>query len=317
MFKICFVFLIAGGIAVGQAAGVDTVFTTAFEASENYDANAELHNQNGWTCTNTAGNGLLSRFSGEGQQAYVGFFDPLNAGETFFSTWRPINFDPLTGGKPIVTFRTKMEIVDSTSAAPNKDDFRWDVYNSEGQRLLSLDFDNSTMGICYLLQGDTFFPTPNTFLHNAVYDVEIKLNFATDRWDATVGGTRVVSGQPIAKNSVKRDIGDIAATWVFLNTNSAGAYVPGDNAMVFDNYSITAEAFNPLPTTLRIVSVSPGTGTLVEMMGEPFRNYVIDGSSDFMQWTPIKTNMPSDGVILFLDEGVASSPMRGYRARVQ
>jgi hypothetical protein len=317
MLRILFVVLIAGGIAVGQGAGVDPVFTTAFEPGESYDADAELHNQNGWTCVGSAGNGLLSRFSGEGQQAYVGFFDPLNAGETFFSTWRPINFDPLTGGKPIVTFRTKMEIVESTSAAPNKDDFRWDVYNSDGLRLLSLDFDNSTMGICYLLQGQEFFATSNTFVHNLVYDVEIKMNFATDRWGATVGGVKVVQGQPIATNSVKRDVGDIAATWVFLNTNSAGAFVPGDNAMLFDNYSITAEAFNPLPTTLKLLSVSPGTGALVEMTGEPFRNYVIEGSSDFMNWTPLKTNMPSDGVIQFLDPSVAALPMRGYRARVQ
>ena len=50
-----------------------------------------------------------------------------------------------------------MMIVDSTNA--QSDDFRWAVYNSEVQRLVTLDFDNETRNINYALDDNIFLPT--------------------------------------------------------------------------------------------------------------------------------------------------------------
>lgn len=298
-----------GGTGFAQAN--PTVFSTGFETNENYDAGFELIGQNGWTNSGSAGNGLISRFPGEGQQAYIGFFDPLTNSETFLQIWRPINFDPLTNNRPVVTFRTTMEIVDSTSADPNRDDFRWSVLNTDGQHLLSLDFDNHTTGICYLLGDDTnFYATAFTFTNHVIYDIELRLDFNSNIWSAWVGSTQVLTNQPLAPAGAKRDIGDIAATWFFLNPDG-----PGDNAMVFDNYSITAQAATVAPPAVRLISLVQNDA-LVEVTGDGNRTYVIDGSSDLRTWAPLKTNTPTDGVFQFLDVGAATNFARYYRARI-
>lgn len=297
--------------SMSPAQTLTTLFGTSFESSENYDAGFELAGQNGWLGQGTAGNGLVARFPGEGQQGYVGFFDPLTSSDTFFTTWRPINYDPLANNKPVITFRTKMEIVDSTAADPNQDDFRWEIYNTEGRRLFSLDFDNSTLGICYLLEEDTQFRvTPFSFLHDTVYDLEIKMNFADNTWLADLSGNIVVSNQPIAQTAARRDLGDIAATWFFLTPSS-----PGDNAMVFDNYTITADTIAS-PPTLQLLSVADNQ-PLLQLNGEAFRSYIIEASTDLRSWFPIKTNTPNDGTFQHLDTAAASLARRHYRARVQ
>lgn len=295
-----------------NARAADTVFTTEFETTENYDPGFELVGQNGWEAEGTAGNGLLAGFPGEGQAAYIGYYDPLTNTEAYFTTWKPINFDPLASGRPVVTFRTTMAIVDSTTADPNRDTFRWSVYNSDTQHLLSLDFDNDTTGICYLLGDETnFHATDFIFTNDVIYDIEIRMNFVTDKWSAWVGATQVITNQPIATSAVKRDIGDIAATWDFLNANG-----PGDNAMIFDNYTILAEDDTPIAPTLRLVSLLSGGEALMELTGEPFRTYVIDATVDFVTWTPVKTNTPTDGILTFLDTNAVGMGMRSYRARL-
>ncbi|MGB0579582.1 MAG: hypothetical protein ACPGVU_07770 [Limisphaerales bacterium] len=292
-----------------RAQAPQTLFSTAFGTNENYDAGFELVGQHSWMGQGTAGNGLVTRFPGEGQQAYIGFFDPLTNTESSFTTWRPIAFDPIANGKPVVTFRTKMEIVDSTAADPNKDDFRWEVFNTEGLRLFSLDFDNSTMGICYLLEDAQFRVTPYSFLRNTVYDLEIKMDFENNVWLANFSGTIVISNQPIAQTAARRDLGDIAATWFFLTPNS-----PGNNAMVFDNYTITAESI-PTQPTLQLLSVN-NNQPLLQLTGEANRSYILEASTDLRSWFPIKTNTPNDGTFQHLDTGAVLG-LRHYRARVR
>lgn len=296
--------------AAGWTQTPQTLFSTSFETGEGYDAGFELVGQNSWMGQGTAGNGLVTRFSGEGQQAYVGFFDPLTNSEASFTTWRPITFDPIASNKPVVTFRTTMEIVDSTSADPNKDDFRWEVFNTDGHRLFSLDFDNSTMGICYLLEDGVFRATPFSFVHDAVYDLEIKMDFENNLWLANLSGTIVISNQPIVQTAARRDLGDIAATWFFLTPNS-----PGDNAMVFDNYTITAESI-PTRPTLQLLSVN-NNQPLLQLIGEPNRSYILEASTDLRSWFPIKTNTPNDGTFQHLDTGATPLMHRHYRARVR
>jgi len=61
------------------------------------------------------------------------------------------------------------------------------------------------------------------------------MDFAHNRWNASLDGNLIVTGQLIsATNNVALNLGDIDAAWL----RSAG--ISGDNAMVFDNYRVTA-----------------------------------------------------------------------------
>jgi len=309
----------AGGLALvlslfaSAAVGADptTVYATAFETDEGYNVANEISGQNGWISEGSGGNGILSeRFPGGGSQAYVGFHPPLTQGEQSFSLWRPVNYDAVADGKPIVAFSVAMEIADSTNE--NRDDFRWSVYNSSGHRLFTLSFNNATTQICYALDDDAGFqPTPYVFENETVYALEIVMDFSANRWSANMGNAVLVENQPITTSNADLDLGDIDAVWYYIDANA-----PGDNFMVFDDYRITAQP-PPDPTpAIQILSRQNDGSALLRLVGLADRTYSIEASEDLVSWTPLKAASSADGVIDHLDNASAGMPLRFYRARL-
>lgn len=293
------------------SAPATTVYSTTFDTDENYNDANELIGQNGWIGEGTGGNGLLNdRFPNEGQQAYVGFYEPLNDGELSLSAWHPINYAPLTENKPIVTFTTTMEIVDSTNG--KRDDFRWSVYNSSAQRLFTLSFNNHTAEICYVLDdGMGFQPTPYSFLRDTIYDLEIVMNFQNNVWSAKLDSTLLLENQPITTAGSTLDLGDVDAVWYYIDPEATG-----DNFMAFDNYTITAGVAPTPAPTVRIVERQQDGSALVRLSGEPDATYIIEVSDELSNWVELKTGTSNDGVIEHLDTGAANAPKRFYRGRL-
>jgi len=258
------------------------------------------------------GNGLVTNFfEGEGQQAFVGF-SALSGSNDVLSVWRPINYSPLAEGTPIVRFSVSMAVFDST--VPHFDYFRWSVYNTNngGQRLFSLDFDNTTTNICYLLDDDQFVPTGYSFELEGLYDLEITMNFASNRWSALLNDALIVNARPMTTRGTALNLGDIDAVWVHQVPGS-----PGDNFMAFDNYRVTAELPAPMPSRLSPVTGPSGGVFVIRLEGEPGRTYALDFSSDFVNWAPVKTNVVGlDGTVDFADTALGVSPSRYYRGRL-
>jgi hypothetical protein len=307
--RICFGITLLALAASARPA--DVLFSTAFETAEEYDANSDLTGQNGWLKSGGGGNGLTTWFPGEGQQAYIGFSGPADS-STNLNVWKPIGFDPLTNGKPRITFKTIMAITDSTTADPGKDIFCWAVFSSAGEQLFIFEFNNSTKGICYWLQGDTSpRATGFVFENDVIYDLEIRMNFVTGQWTATMNGADIVANQPMAITSARRDFGDATAGWLFGNPAN-----PGDNYMAFDKYTVLADIDAPVPPTLRLLSVASGNNALVEVSGEPNRVYVVDASTNLTDWVAVETNQPTNGIFEFPDTGASGLSHRFYRARI-
>ena len=131
------------------------IYRTTFESFEGYNANFTLSGQNNWSHFGTGGNGLVTDFiPGAGQSAYIGFSAPTNSGE-FLNVWRPVNLVPVPTNLSVVTFSVTMRVIDSSNG--RRDDFRWSLYNTNGARLFSLDFDNVTTGINYGLDNGAGF----------------------------------------------------------------------------------------------------------------------------------------------------------------
>ena len=321
--------VIAGLGVAGAEAQPTVLYTTGFEKAQGFNLDLPLVNQPGWTGAGadgrlqTNGNGIVTNFfGGQGQHAYVGF-DLLSGTNDTLNVWHPLNFDPIGTGKPVVKLTVTMAIFDSTGDI--FDCFRWSVYNNAngGTRLFTLDFDNSTLAISYLLDDTNgFVSTGYTFEpadldeNIGIYDLEVTMNFASNRWSAALVGQNpvvIVNSRPITTKGSALTLGDIDAVWVYgLSTNA-----PGDNFMVFDNYKVTAEASAPLPFQLQSVSHLSNGAFLLQLSGEPGRSYAVEATTDFTDWSALKTNTAGpDGTLDFLDTTATSFSHSFYRARL-
>jgi hypothetical protein len=271
--------------------------------------------QLGWTSGNTGTiwNGLTQGFiAGQGQHAYIGFAAPTNTPDLF--VWQPINFDPLAAGLPIVKFSVQMQIVEETPGMENFDDFRWSVYNTQGHRLFSLDFDNLFLDVNYLLDGtNELFLTGIRFTNEVTYTLAVTMNFASNRWSATVNSTVIATNQPITTVNAPLNLGDVDAVWSIYDTNA-----PGDNYMVFDNYQITAEAIAvppPPPSQIRFLSRTSEGWALLRVFGQAGSRWSLDATTNFANWTPLTTNTVTGASFDHVDMTATGLTRRFYRAR--
>src|SRR5204863_3934379 len=128
-------------------------------------------------------------------------------------------------------------------------------------------------------------------------------------WSAWLNDTNIVESKPISTLGSVLNLGDIDAVWV---NRKIGVY--GNNYMVFDNYSVTAE---PYPFWLDAVERLNNGAFLLQLTGEPGRQYAIDASTDFVDWFALKTNSAGrDGTVDFLDATATNYTRSFYRARL-
>lgn len=285
------------------------IYRTTFEAHEGYNASSDLSGQNNWTHEGSGGNGLLTGFiPGQGQQAYIGFTAPAGTDE-FLNVWRPVNFAPVPTNLSVVTFSVSMRVVDSTNG--RRDDFRWSIYNTNGSRLFTLDFDNATEGISYVLDdGAEFVPTGFQFSRDAVHELAITMNFRRNRWQAALDGFALMSALPITTTNAALNLGDVDAVWAIRTPGSAG-----NNFLAFDNYTISGEAPVTVPSLVSVARQGDGLLRLLVQAEQATRN-AIEVSTNLTHWTAVVTNSAPSGAFEVLDGSPSLLPRRFYRVRV-
>jgi hypothetical protein len=241
------------------------------------------------------------------QWAYIGSF-PLCPGQSDLSIWPPLNFSPLGAGRTGVKFAVTMAIIDSTTN--RYDCFRWSFYSTNNQRLFTIDFDNADFRINYWLEdGTNFVSTGRFFTNGVIMDLQVEMDFAQNRWRAFLDGSVLATNQPITRGNVPLHLDHIAAMWAYGNPSA-----PGDNFMLFDNYSVTASGPGQPP---RLTPLGLLAGQfLLRAFGEPGCKYAVEVSTNLQQWTAIKTNTATDGSFDFLDSGSVGRSQRFYRARL-
>ena len=298
--------LIVCSDATNISGAIQTVHQDNFEMASGFDPAFELSGQGGWTSEGSGGNGILDgAFSTGGQQAYIGFYPPTQQTDQFTATWVPINYEPLVQNKPLVIFTTDILIRDSDTGG--RDDFRWTIYNKDVQHLFTLAFDNSTFNVCYALNdGNELQPTSWSFVNEEIYSLTISMDFENNLWSAYLGSTEVVSGKQISTNESALTLGDINAGWFILDTNN-----PGNNFMLFDNYTITAMERPAPEPAINILSRS-SSESLVRITGTPGKDYTLQYSTDLKNWITLGNWLSPTGQLDVTDP-VETSPMF-YRA---
>ena len=294
--------------ALLPASAATLIYRTGFESFEGYSTNSPLSGQNGWRHEGSGGNGIVTNFiPGAGQSAYIGFGAP--SATEFNNVWRPVNLAPVPTSLSAVTFSVTMLVVDSTDG--HRDDFRWSFYNTNGSRLFSLDFDNSTEGINYALDGaGGFVSTGFQFTRGAVHELAVTLNFPRNRWQALLDGTVLTAPLPITTTNAALNLGDIDAVWAIRTPGSAG-----NNYLVFDNYQIAGEPRVTTPSILSATRQLDGQLRLQVQAEQATRN-AIEISTNLTQWTSVVTNSAPDGLFDVLDGAPLTLPRRFYRVRL-
>lgn len=292
-----------------SAPAATLIYRTTFEGHEGYDTNLTLSGQNNWIHIGTGGNGLVTDFiPGAGQSAYIGFLPPAVTNE-FLNVWRPVNLAPVPTNLNVVTFSVTMLVIDSSNG--KRDDFRWSIYNTNGARFFSLDFDNSTTGINYGLDdGAGFVATGFQFTRGAVHELAITLNFPRNRWQASLSGTALTVPLPITTTNAALNLGDIDAVWAIRSSGTAG-----NNYLVFDNYQISGDARVAAPTLLSATRQADGQLRFQVKAEQATRN-AIEVSTNLTQWTAVATNSAPDGVFDVLDGAPLTLSRRFYRVRL-
>ncbi|MCX7868112.1 hypothetical protein [Limisphaera sp. VF-2] len=296
------------------AGAFTNLYFTRFEASEGYDTAYTLVGQAGWLGEGTGGNGLVNGFfPGEGQQAYLGYWPPLETNESQTAVWQPLRFDPVRSGLPLVQFSVLMSIEDSSATNAQYDNFQWQVYNLRTNRLLTIDFDNYFQDISYRLDGTSAWVTTSVKFTNGVPELLVlNMDFAANRWSATFGGRLIATNQPLTTTGAELTLGEIDAVWVYYDPAK-----PGDNYMLFDNYRVAAAPPAVAPRLL-LLERTPRGHVWLRVQGQPSARYVIEAAPALpaATWTPLRTNSSPDGLFDWVDTTASNAPARFYRARL-
>jgi len=301
-------------IAPAACALSTNLFFTKFETSEGYNSALDLAGQNGWQKSGSGGNGVLPGFfPGEGQQAYIGF-DPPSTNDDQLILWKPINYSPVAANTPVVTFSVLMGFVDSTTNRYPEyryDDFYWSFYNQNVDLLFTINFRNDDLRVYYALDGtNKFVWTGETFTHEVTYELVVTMNFASNLWSATLDGSPLVTNQPITTTNAPLTLGDVDAAWVLADPAR-----PGDNFMLFDNYTITAELTPPAAPRLWLIERTLAGNVFLQLTGPPGARFAIDATTNLTSWTALATNTLDNGSFFYVDTSAAALSRRYYRAR--
>jgi hypothetical protein len=213
-----------------------------------------------------------------------------------------------------------MSIEDSSESNGNYDYFRWSVYNIQGNRLFSLDFDNydyqtnRSKYISYQLDGtNELVDSSARFTNSATYALTVTMNFASNRWSATFNNRLIATNQPITTTGAPLNLGDMDAVWSIYDTNA-----PGDNYMVFDNYQITAEAIAvpaPPPAQVQFLGRTAEGWALLRVFGQNGSRWSVDATTNFTHWTALTTNTVTSTFFDHVDMSATGLAGRFYRAR--
>ncbi|MFT5105082.1 MAG: subtilisin-like proprotein convertase family protein [Pseudoalteromonas tetraodonis] len=263
-----------------------SIYQTGFELSEGFQAGLPLAGQGSWEGQGSGGNGIVNEFfPGEGQQAFVGF-NPPTPGEEVQFVWRAVNHTPDLATQPMVTCSVDMAIIDSTNF--EYDDFEWVAFNSNVDRLFTLNFDNTNLSIFYQLDDGVFVDTGFGFENGTKYELIITMDFAENHWGATLDGVAIVEDKAITTQGSLLDLADVDAAWKIRN----GA--PGDNYLLLDNFSLVAKS-DPAPSIL-----SQPTSLSVEEGGAVFFGLVASGQGDLSyQWFKDGVTLPGANAAFF------------------
>jgi hypothetical protein len=177
---------------------------------------------------NWAGNeGWISNDTSSGAQAIDGNVLPALLNTATLGFERPTNdftfvalnlgYDHVASGEPIVEIDTLLGIEDSTNN--RRDDFYLSIYNSAGNRLASIRFDNqnpdtfnSQFGI-WRENGTNQFDTLFDFVPGELFNLVVAVDLENNSWSADIDGIPVFENAQFSNTGDPVNFGFLAFEW--------------------------------------------------------------------------------------------------------
>lgn len=282
----------------------------------------QLVGNDGWLSTHPDEmvHGTVDDFFGQGnRRATIGYFAP-NTGDKIISVYRPINYDPIEANTPVIDFSASVAIVDSNETT-FYDSFHISVFNSSGDLLASVVFDNTeeNFGI-WRADGEGFFGTGVSFEHEVLYQLRLRIDFAANTWTASLDDTVLFTSAPFSKSNAVRNLGDFSAEWEITDIDN-----PGDNWLLFDDWAIHAVSNSQPPVTgspIAITSITrrPNGRISLRWPATAGARYQIETSDDLTQWRSdlpdsLVSPDPQSSTAEWTDRRAGNQLSRYYRVR--
>jgi hypothetical protein len=248
---------------------------------------------------------------GLGKTAFLGFNRPKS---TFVAVFRPILYNPVTNGTPIVEFETLMGIQDSTNG--HRDSFFFTFYNGDGNLLASIRFDNLDLSYgIWRLDGTNQVDTGVDFIRSELHLLFAAVNFSNNTWQADLDGIPLFTGAQFNATGRPLNLGYVAAEWQ-LTGSTTNDY--GNNWMLIADWAVRAFPLTTEPFGIESAGLTTNSFPSVKWTGTLGFDYSIEYSKDMNTWTSglpnsIFTNIQTTTPLTFT-EGNAFT-QRYYRVR--
>jgi hypothetical protein len=255
-------------------------------------------------------NGVMSEAQhgvvGIGNAAFIGGYATTSSTSInkVVNVRRPVNLNPVTLNQEVVTFSVVFGIKDSSSASLitgssparyKRDNFEFLIYNQAGMLLAGVQFDNSTLDsttskprrLIYRLAWNAstsayqYVLTGYNFLSETLETLQFRINYRTNLWTATLSDVPIFQDIPFYTGTATKDLGFVLAKMAVTNTASVTGYIlPGDNYMLFDDYTVRTDAL----TTALTMSKSAKAAAKLTWNEEAGYTYQAQYSSDCNTW---------------------------------
>jgi hypothetical protein len=296
--------------AVGAQA--HTLYSTDFEEFSGGDD--KWVGTNGWL-GNSVGVGVhgidTNLLPGLGKTAFLGSARPKS---TFVAVFRPILYDPVTNGTPIVEFETLMGIQDSTNG--HRDSFFFTFYNGSGNLLASIRFDNSDLSYgIWRLDGTNQVDTGVDFIRSELNLLFATVDYSNNVWSADLNGIPLFTGALFNATARPRNLGYIAAEWQLAGSTTNDF---GNNWMLVADWAVRTFPISNVPFWVESTGSATDAFPFVKWTGTPGFDYRIEHSQNMTNWqsglsNSVFTNIQATTPLTFTDESPATQ--RYFRVR--
>ena len=184
----------------------------------------------GWTGTVDPGSSGVGEGASGARFAWIG--RTATAARERLVLHRPIQYDPVGFGTPVIVFSADIALTPSTNG--RKDAFEFAVRNSAGDALGAVRLDLADLSVSRDDRVATPAKASVALAMGESRRLTAVIDFGRNRWSATLGADQLWTDQPLAgRTGVALDLGDIAVAWRIATPGS-----PGDNVLAFDNYRV-------------------------------------------------------------------------------
>lgn len=188
----------------------------------------------GWLTTNP-GEGVQGiaegAMPGLGRSGFVGDGNPST---DWVSVYRPVSYDPVASGTPVMHWSLRFLVEDSING--RYDSFFISLYNEAEELLAAVVLDNTEEFFGFhRYDGVEYDDLLKGFQHGVVHELEMTLDFAANRWSAALDGGDLFRDEVLHAGVEDLDLGDFSVDWELFNP-----LLPGNNRLYFDEWRVTA-----------------------------------------------------------------------------